>query len=135
MVCEIQDCLMTYRESETYNYKYLKNLPLQPVSSKGNLPLEDHPKIPLDETGCSGMFLRHFATCISINIRILLTNWRSKLDNWEGHILIYSCFAQLISFEIDCFDGLRTRTDEYVTSPPPPPAKSLSLLCHCRHMA
>ena len=31
--------------------------------------------------------------------------WRSKLNNW-GHIFIYSCSAQLISFEIDCFHGL-----------------------------
>ena len=29
--------------------------------------------------------------------------WRSKLDNWGG---IYSCSAQLMSFEIDCFHGL-----------------------------
>ena len=32
--------------------------------------------------------------------------WRSKLDNWGGHIFIYSYSAQLISFEIDCFHGL-----------------------------
>ena len=35
-----------------------------------------------------------------------------------GHIFIYSCSAQLVSFEIDCFYGLRTRIYEYV--PPPP---------------
>ena len=45
--------------------------------------------------------------------------WRSKLNNWGGggHIFIYSCSAQLISFEIDCFHGLWTRIYEYV--PPP----------------
>jgi hypothetical protein len=32
----------------------------------------------------------------------------------EVDIFIYSCFAQLISFEIDCFYGLRTRIYEYV---------------------
>ena len=25
-----------------------------------------------------------------------------------GHIFIYSCSAKLLSFEIDCFDGLTT---------------------------
>ena len=35
----------------------------------------------------------------------------------EGHIFIYSCSAQLVSFEIDCFHGLRTRIHECV--PPP----------------
>ena len=31
----------------------------------------------------------------------------SKLDNWGGGLtFIYSCSAQLISFEIDCFHGL-----------------------------
>ena len=50
--------------------------------------------------------------------------WRSKLNNWGGggHIFIYSCSAQLISFEIDCFHGLWTRIYEYV--PPPPPQLS-----------
>ena len=46
---------------------------------------------------------------------------RSQLDNWGGgggHIFIYSCSAQLVAFEIDCFYGLRTRIYEYV--PPPP---------------
>ena len=38
---------MTYRQSEMYNCaKYLKNLPLQSVSSKGNLQVVDHLKIP-----------------------------------------------------------------------------------------
>ena len=34
---------------------------------------------------------------------------RSKIDNWwrgGGLICIYSCSAQLISFEIDCFYGV-----------------------------
>ena len=35
-----------------------------------------------------------------------------------GHIFIYSCYGQLVSFEIDCFYGLRTRIYEYM--PPPP---------------
>ena len=35
-----------------------------------------------------------------------------------GHIFIHSCSAQLVSFEIDCFYGLRTRIYEYM--PPPP---------------
>ena len=30
----------------------------------------------------------------------------SKVDNWGGMIFIYSCSAQLISFEIDCFYGV-----------------------------
>ena len=34
-----------------------------------------------------------------------------------GHIFICSCSAYLISFEIDCFDGLCTRMYEY--APPP----------------
>ena len=38
-----------------------------------------------------------------------------------GHIFIYSCAAQLVSFEIYCFYGLLTRTYEYVPPPPPPP--------------
>ena len=33
----IQECSMTYRQSETYNHKCLKHLPLQSVSYKGNL--------------------------------------------------------------------------------------------------
>ena len=48
---------------------------------------------------------------------------RSQLDNWGGgHIFIYSCSAQLVSFEIDCFHGLRTRIHECV--PPPPQLSS-----------
>ena len=42
-----------------------------------------------------------------------------------GHIFIYSCSAQLVSFEIDCFYGLRTRIYEYV--PPPPPIIELAM--------
>ena len=33
----------------------------------------------------------------------------NQLDNWGGgggHIFIYSCSAQLVSFEINCFYGL-----------------------------
>ena len=41
----------------------------------------------------------------------------SQLDNWVG-AHIHSCSAQLVSFEIDCFYGLRKRIYEYV--PPPP---------------
>ena len=43
LVSEIQkECSMTYRQSEMYNCaKYLKNLPLQSVSSKGNLQVVD----------------------------------------------------------------------------------------------
>ena len=37
-----------------------------------------------------------------------------------GQIFIYSCSAQLISFEIDCFYGLVTRICEYLPAPPPP---------------
>ena len=47
---------------------------------------------------------------------------RSKLDNW-GVIFKYSCSAQLISFEIDCFYGMGTRIYEY--QPPPPQISSL----------
>ena len=36
-----------------------------------------------------------------------------------GYSCIYSCFAQLISFEIDCFYSLRRRIYEYL--PPPLP--------------
>ncbi len=38
-----------------------------------------------------------------------MRQWRSQLDKWGGGgggIFIYSCSAQLISFEIDCFYGL-----------------------------
>ena len=41
----------------------------------------------------------------------------SSIIEGGGHIFIYSCSAQLLSFEIDCFYGLRTRIYEYV--PPP----------------
>ena len=42
-----------------------------------------------------------------IQIIMFTDQWRSKLNNWGGgHIFIYSCSAQLISFEIDCFHGL-----------------------------
>ena len=38
-----------------------------------------------------------------------LSQGRSQLDNWGGGlILIHSCYAQLISFEIDCFYGVNT---------------------------
>ena len=37
-----------------------------------------------------------------------------------GQIFRYSCSAQLISFEIDCFYGLVTRIYEYLPAPPPP---------------
>ena len=37
-----KECSMTYRQSEMYNHaKYLKNLPLQSVSSRGNLQAVD----------------------------------------------------------------------------------------------
>ena len=37
----------------------------------------------------------------------MLYQVRSKLDNWGGGLIfIYSCSAQLISFEIDCFYGV-----------------------------
>ena len=55
---------------------------------------------------------------------------RSKLDNWGGLLFIYSCSA-LISFEIDCFYGLRTRIYEY--QPPPSPIIELAtalIICH-----
>ena len=42
-------------------------------------------------------------------------------------IFIYSCFAQLVSFEIDCFYGLRTRIYEYV---PPSPIIELATGLH-----
>jgi hypothetical protein len=43
---------------------------------------------------------------------------RRNIDNWGGgQIFIYSCSAQLISFEIDCFNSLWTRIYEYL--PPP----------------
>ena len=41
---------------------------------------------------------------------------RSQLDNWGGHIFIYSCSVQLVSFEIDCFYGLQ---HEYMNICPP----------------
>ena len=38
LVCEIQECSMSYRQSEMYELTtYLKDLPLQSVSSKKNL--------------------------------------------------------------------------------------------------
>ena len=37
---------------------------------------------------------------------------RSQIDNWR-QMFIYSCFSQLISFEIDCFYGLWTLIYEY----------------------
>ena len=37
LVSEIQECSMAYRQSKMYNRaKYLKNLPLQSVSSRRN---------------------------------------------------------------------------------------------------
>ncbi len=46
---------------------------------------------------------------------MIISQARSQLDNWgRGHIFIYSCSAQLVSFEIDCFYGLQTRIYEYV---------------------
>jgi hypothetical protein len=40
---------------------------------------------------------------------------RRNIDNWGGgQIFIYSCSAQLISFETDCFYSLRTRIYEYL---------------------
>ena len=42
----------------------------------------------------------------------------------RGNIFIYSCYAQLISFENDCFYSLWTRIYEYVPSPP-----QLSIFC------
>ena len=76
--------------------------------------------------------LQHFATkfCDVTNFRMFILavvmdfvlsakQVRSQLDNWGGgHIFIYSCSAQLVSFEIDCFYGLLTRIHKYV--PPPP---------------
>ena len=43
--------------------------------------------------------------------------WFKPVDNWRGGgTYLYSCSAQLVSFEMVCFDGLRTPM--YV--PPPP---------------
>ena len=42
LVCEIQECSTTYRQSKMYNCaKYLKNLPLQSVSSRRNIKVVD----------------------------------------------------------------------------------------------
>ena len=42
LVCEIQECSMSYRQSEMYKLTtYLKDLPLQSVSSKKNLQVVD----------------------------------------------------------------------------------------------
>ena len=41
----------------------------------------------------------------------------SSIIGGRGYICIYSCSAQLVSFEIDCFYGLRTRIYEYVLPP------------------
>ena len=47
---------------------------------------------------------------------------RSQLDDKGGGLIfIYSCSAQLISFEIDCFYGVWTR---YMNISPPPPIVS-----------
>ena len=43
---------------------------------------------------------------------------RNQLDSWGGAQFIYSCSAQLVSFEIDCFYGLRTQI--YMNMCPPP---------------
>jgi hypothetical protein len=42
------------------------------------------------------------------------TQRRRSIDNLGGQIFIYSCSAQLISFEIDCFYSLWTRIYEYL---------------------
>ena len=54
--------------------------------------------------------------------------WRWQIDNWGGGggILIYSCSAYLISFEIDCFYSLSTRIYEYLSPPPPHNYRSAS---------
>ena len=44
-----------------------------------------------------------------------------------GQIFVYSCSAQLISFEIDYFYSLRRRVYEYLPPPPPPPPINIDL--------
>ena len=67
---------MAYKQSQTYNRaKYLENLLLQPVSSKGNLqvvgesPTEDSSQMKL--SGCSGKCLRYSHDYILCNIYII----------------------------------------------------------------
>ena len=90
-----------------------------------------------------------------------LAQRRRNIDNWGGQIFIYSCSAQLISFEIDCFYSLWTRIYEYLPpllsifrrlwsssrphgmlgliaypsppSPPPPPLPPLKSTTWCIH--
>ena len=66
-----------------------------------------------------------------ILVWIEINQWCSKLDNWgEGAILIYSCSALLISFEIYCFYGLWTWIYEYCPPPPPPPLAPNYRVCY-----
>ena len=67
LLCEIQKCSMTYRQSKTYNRaKYLKNLQVQSVSSRRKF-----------ETDCSGKFFRYFARGIAL--------WSRKSAEWVIH--------------------------------------------------
>jgi hypothetical protein len=92
----------------------------------GSIPLEDvNSKTPGAFTVAKRFFGEHKIECklrslsdedFETLIRLSITSDSSGVASSisEVDIFIYSCFAQLISFEIDCFYGLRTRIYEYV---------------------